>query len=166
MLIAGTFMTVSAEERVRPMPINAPTQAVRAIKAVLATSTRPAMMLEDGVPLTGDKTVDDKIKALVKARNEKLKAVHDAFQAELKTLIGERKLLQASTTPAKRFEMQDRMMNASGTPVRPPVATGTPMRLEDKRAPLKQEPNKNLFKRFIQSLLGGNPQELQAEEIR
>lgn len=169
MLVAGAVTFTFAEEAnsVRPMPVKAPMPGVKAVKAVLASSTMPQMVGDElrGL-LTGDKAVDEKVKALVQERDQKLKAIHEEFQIKLKALIGERKLMQASTTPAKRYEMQDRMMNASGTPVRPPVASGTPMRMEDKRAPLQQVPNKNIFKRFIQSLLGGNPQELQAEEIR
>lgn len=160
LLAASAVAFAGAEENLRPMPVNAPSQAVRAIKAVLATTTRPAMMLEENVPLTGDKAVDDKIKALVKERNEKLKAVHEEFQRKLKELIGERKEMRASTTDARRLEMQNKMMNASGTQQRPPMmASGTPMRKPPVEAP------RNIFKRFIQSFLG-NPQELQAEEVR
>lgn len=160
LIALGASAFAGAEEDLRPMPVNAPPQAIKAIKAVLATTTRPAMMLEENVPLTGDKMVDDKIKALVKERNDKLKAIHEEFQRKLKELIGERKDMRASTTDARRLEIQNKMMNASGTRERPPVmASGTPMRKPPVEAP------RNIFKRFFQSFLG-NPRDLQAGEVR
>lgn len=166
-LVAGTIVFASAQEsgQVRPMPVNAPMPGVKAVKAVLASSTMPQMMGDEmRALLTGNKEVDEKIKVLVQERDQKLKAIHEEFQTKLKALIGERKLLQASTTPAKRFEMQDRAMNASGTPVRSPVATGTPMMENGTKR--QQLPKPSVIRRFFQSFFGSNPQEAQAEENR
>jgi FtsZ-binding cell division protein ZapB len=130
MLVVSAITLTSAEEgTVRPVPVKAPMPGVKAVKAVLASSTMPQMMDDEmRALLTGNKEVDDKIKALVAERNQKLKAIHEEFQTKLKALVGERKLIRASTTEKMKEmkdDMRERMKNASGTPVN---ASGTPMR--------------------------------------
>jgi BMFP domain-containing protein YqiC len=47
---------------------------------------------------TGDQKIDEQVRALHKEMEGKIKAIRDEYQKKLKALIGERKVMMASTT--------------------------------------------------------------------
>lgn len=67
--------------------------------AATATVTAPAM--PPALPplmSTGDKKIDEQVRALHKEMEGKIKVIRDEYQKKLKKIIGERKLMMASTT--------------------------------------------------------------------
>lgn len=83
------------------------------VQAMMATSTRPAMkaemkeMVQAGmaIPMTGDAATDAQLKTLATEMEVKIKAIRDEYQMKIKALVGDKKPMMASTSPAmKRTE--------------------------------------------------------------
>ena len=164
-MLPGGSMRKEGGERPRP-PI------------ATGTPTGGPMMGDEGmgVPSTGDPVLDEKVRTLKKEMDEKIKAIRVEYEAKIKTLIGDKKLIRASTTQMMRDEKRERMENGTNTPMmregtdrqRPPMATGTPLgapvRMENRRPlPPQGTGPTGMIKSFFQSFFGGAPSEAQAE---
>jgi hypothetical protein len=69
------------------------------------TASMPAAL--PPVPSTGDVRIDEQVRALHKEMEAKIKTLRDEYQKKLKAIIGERKLLIASTTKQMRVEIKE-----------------------------------------------------------
>jgi hypothetical protein len=195
LLVLGAVSFVSAEqsqgkEQMRPMPIKA--EMLREAKRIDGKSSstppmrkemeKPRPPMASSTPLmgegmiTGDPVIDGQVRTLKKEMDDKIKAIRSEYEAKIKTLIGEKKLVRASSTDMKRDDMREKMEHGTGTPMRmegkdnprPTNASGTPpVRVEKKRPlmPLSNGPT-GMIKNFFQSFFGGSPIEAQAEVSR
>lgn len=63
------------------------------------------------VAITGDQKIDEQVRALHKEMEAKIKALRDEYQKKLKAIIGERKVLMASSTKEVRKEGMQEVRN-------------------------------------------------------
>ena len=157
---------------------------VRAMPAKMASTSPQGMpegMPKSEIPRTGDSIIDGKIATLVKEREEKIKAIREEYQAKIKAIIGDKKVLMkemmASGTRPMMDDMKKKMENeeyrsGSGTP---PM-----MRDEDRKmnasgtsgAPKRSEPREvrpkpvSLFNGLFKSFFGGDARNAQAQEAQ
>jgi hypothetical protein len=155
---------------------------------MMASATMP-MMGGEGAPRTGDAVIDGKIATLVKEREDKIKAIRQEYEAKIKAVIGDKKVLMKEMMASGTREMMERrddwkkasgtreMMerrddwkNASGTR---PMMGGDRMMNGSGTRPMMKRPEgadrpkpMGLFEGFFKSFFGGNPKELEAQEVQ
>lgn len=201
MLFASALMIASAEDA-KPAGSKPTGQAVvRTTKAVTeggsrsdsntgtaksasVAASKPPMMEGRDMPTTGEKALDQQIMALRKEMDEKINAIRMEYESKLKTLVGDKKLMWATSTQkteepsmlngpgsarwATSTDMKKKMENGSGTPMRenvndtqsPKIMPGG-VKTGDKKMVLPSKPV-GMIKDFFQSIFG-SPADAQAE---
>lgn len=101
--------------------------AVSSVFAEDATGTPAMPAALPPLVITGDKKIDEQIRALHKEMEGKIKAIRDEYHKKLKALIGERKLMMASSTK----DVKEMRKDKEPKPVRTEVQ-GTSTRAEPK----------------------------------
>lgn len=182
--ITATFTFVSAE-------VTKTTRVIKSMPPVRSSSTEPQGNREGmpklEIPTTGDSAIDSQIVSLFKEQEDKIKAIHQEYEAKIKALIGDRKIsghgsMATGTRPMmddskKRMEDGEHR-NASGT--HPMMRNGdnhnstdTPLIMKRGEGRGGMEGNKDLgrprpmglIQNFFRSFFGGDAQEAQAQEI-
>jgi hypothetical protein len=87
----------------------------RDLRVASSTQGRPQMALP---PITGDPATDNQVRALQKEMEQKIQAIRTEYQAKIKAVIGDKKIIRQGTTT---------MMRGSSTMIQRPMM-GVPQR--------------------------------------
>ncbi len=79
LLVGAVILTISLAQAEEGKPAVQPVQAIKAVKAVPAVVT------------TGDKAVDEQVKALTKEMEEKIKGIREEYMAKIKAVTAGKK---------------------------------------------------------------------------